>query len=689
MARRGRRLLAGGTALLVALGVFLALRRGGWAGESEGGGGAAVATPDPLDPADPVDPARADGSTPAVGLRSAAAAGQVGERAPTPAVPWELVVQVTRRPADREAPPGPVRARVRLVYVGGVEWRVLGDVTSGADGVAVLDLGPLRSLPPLALSPNVRILATAERSQPAQECVWLPWSAVLTPPEGEARVLRSIELREARCVRGRVVDGWGRPASGAGVDVDGEGSGRFEATTDAEGRYEHAGIAAAGETFRVVASHPSYGIAFSQPVGSGGTTEIELPDLVLASDAVLEGDVVWSDGSPAAGVRVDAARAADPESMDVPGSRARTDAQGHFRLPATAGTTYHVSLDEVATWGIGGDRAPTQDGVGGGPPLRFVLDTYRIRVRVLDAEGRPLPTMRVLARRIPRERAGELAMGKAGDLPVPTSGVFEPTTTGLDARTELLVAAGVSILLSAGPSPDFISEVAVEGLAAGGERAVDLMLRSPSARGTIRVDLRGLDGVKRPPVWYALATIGGEVLARGYLDAQGRIPGLLPAGLWGLSLIPISARRAAEPFDPFSAADPATGDVDSTCFRWGSGVRIHTGVETIVVADIRRGGRLRIRVADGPGDLGATEVFARRKGTDVELPLRRFARQAIAGEGDFWIGNGLARPQVTTEDLLEPGEYVLRFRPGDEGTPQDLPVVIRPDEVTDLTYTPR
>jgi hypothetical protein len=94
-------------------------------------------------------------------------------------------------------------------------------------------------------------------------------------------------------------------------------------------------------------------------------------------------------------------------------------------------------------------------------------------------------------------------------------------------------------------------------------------------------------------------------------------------------------------------------------------------------------------VKDGPGDFSGTEVFARRKGTATDVPLRRFGRQAIPGEGAFWVGDGLARPQVTSEDLLEPGEYVLRFRPAGDGTPQELPVLIRAEEITDVVYEPR
>ncbi len=138
-----------------------------------------------------------------------------------------------------------------------------------------------------------------------------------------------------------------------------------------------------------------------------------------------------------------------------------------------------------------------------------------------------------------------------------------------------------------------------------------------------------------------------------------------------------------------TATRPWSGDLTVMRFPWRGLVRVRTDAETTVTPSFRRGGRVRIRVEDGPGDFAGTEVFARRNGTEFDLPLRRFGRQATPGEGAFWVGEGLARPQVTSEDLLEPGEYVLRFRPAGDGTPQDLPLVIRADDITEVAYTPR
>ncbi len=683
----GPRLRAAGVALLAGLGVLLLVLGtrgiGPFAGRGHGDREAGV----PVPGAPAADPPAEAGGDAASGRSSDAGARLVGSgplRAPEP---WELAVRVTRRPADEHAVAAPWPARVRLVHRVGAVEEVLGEAVAGADGVAILDLAPLRRIPTPAIESSVSVRVNAERSAP-EELGAEEWRDVRPPPEGPARVDLEVELEEARCVRGRVTDGAGRPVAGAQVRVENRAAWFAGALTDGEGRYELGVPAPPLEAFRLVAEHAAFGVATSPPVAGDTPEPAELADLVLSADAGIAGEVSWPNGAPAADVEMEAVRSRedDVEGGSMRGS-ASTDARGRFRLPVTAGHRYEVGPV------LHGDDVPRLPALADGPPLRFVLDAYRLRVRVRDAEGRPVPGTWVVVRRIPNDLPAAWARGEVRDEPLPQPVPWLPGTNyraaGPEAEVRLLVPAGNAVLVSAPRDMQRVAEAAVEALGAAGERTIDLVLWPRSASGTIRVVRGAPAGAPAPAIGYLVQTLGGADLSVGYLDAEGRVPVPLPVGSLALTLVTVSAQSAPEDRSSLTYERPWSGDLAASSFPWRGLVRVQPQRETLVTPTFRRGARVRIRVEEGPGELAGTEVFARRKGTEVDVPLRRFGRQAIAGEGDFWVGEGLARPQVTSEDLLEPGEYVFRFRSAEGGAPVERPAILRAGEVTEIVYEPR
>ncbi len=102
-------------------------------------------------------------------------------------------------------------------------------------------------------------------------------SAWITPGDDDTVTVPNIVLRQMRIVPGRVVDRQGRPVAGAGVFNVGDAHQRMETTTDAEGRFQLAGVPE-GRAFLFV---EKAGFRFT---GKLLAAENKLVELELASD---------------------------------------------------------------------------------------------------------------------------------------------------------------------------------------------------------------------------------------------------------------------------------------------------------------------------------------------------------------------------------------------------------------------
>jgi len=181
----------------------------------------------------------------------------------------------------------------------------------------------------------------------------------VTVTAGQNTDVRDIALTTGRTLRGRVIDSDGRPVSGAnvvsGLEIFGDGAGVTAramsaaqqqqlglriARTDANGEFR---IESAGaDELMLVAEHQS-GRSQPQRVRSGADDQSF--ELTLEGFGVLTGRVLLSDGRPAKGVRVVAARDGAKEHT----ANVMTDERGQFRFQRLAlGPTTVSAVQERA-----------------------------------------------------------------------------------------------------------------------------------------------------------------------------------------------------------------------------------------------------------------------------------------------------------------------------------------------------
>ena len=188
-----------------------------------------------------------------------------------------------------------------------------------------------------------------------------------TPPKPEPH-RRQREPCEVT-VRGRVLDGAGRPLALAQVQaVSAEWRGK-EASVDVDGRFT-LGVTLMG-AMRVGANAPGHLPWLSPWLGAAGAGDLELGTITLQPGHAMEGRVLFEDGLPAPAVHV----AASPEDDGneavwlawkwSDGWRypsATTDEQGRFRIDRVPEGTYTLmaawgSWNEAAIEGVRADRS--------------------------------------------------------------------------------------------------------------------------------------------------------------------------------------------------------------------------------------------------------------------------------------------------------------------------------------------
>jgi hypothetical protein len=136
-------------------------------------------------------------------------------------------------------------------------------------------------------------------------------------------------------------------------------------------------------------------------------TRHDLPDLVLAATAAVEGRVTFADGAPVADVEVSGGNVdLDPRDLEADcllaawtHGRTRSRADGTFRLLLPREGACRVAADDagVEARGRSGDR-----------DLRLVISAHRVRVRVVDARGEAVAGLSYSSITWAPERAGRL-----------------------------------------------------------------------------------------------------------------------------------------------------------------------------------------------------------------------------------------------------------------------------------------
>ncbi|MFL6203072.1 MAG: carboxypeptidase regulatory-like domain-containing protein [Thermoanaerobaculia bacterium] len=241
---------------------------------------------------------------------------------------------------------------------------------------------------------------------------YAPATAAVPPVEpGSLSSELRIVLRRGRTAFGRVVDPADKPVAGAEVLLElvppggsrmrivigADGSGRFAATADANGRFELPDLPPG--TFNLTARGsgfaPTAVPGLSIPAGAGAA---DLGTVTLIRGVALEGYVAGPDGRPVEGAQVSLTEATgDPMAALGRGGEppaAITGLDGFFRVEdRRAGETVDVEVRRsgYAKGGAPGVQVPSEE------PVRIVLrPSSAVEGRTVDPDGKPVPGARIL-----------------------------------------------------------------------------------------------------------------------------------------------------------------------------------------------------------------------------------------------------------------------------------------------------
>jgi hypothetical protein len=529
--------------------------------------------------------------------------------------------------------------------------------TAGADGHYTADVSAFAALPDVVRAP-ARIVVDA--SAPGRRPMGRALSAYATPGGGpRTGTTAPLVLERGATLRGRVVDGAGRPVAGATVTArSADDEHATESRTDAEGRYAVGVEVSQAHSLHVVRT--GVGAAVVGPIALSRDVDAEAADVVLRDLGVLEGVARFEDGSPAAGVPVAAAPEGTPTDFDAaepaPGggcltNRTTSGSDGAFRLTGLVPGRYAL------TAGPGGPTEGAPVYATGRQDADVVVSAVRVRLRVRDGEGRPVPG--ALYRAAWFENGGEeQALG---------------TVLAADGVVELWGRAGRRLLLSAEVPGHPLAE-AVVSLGRGRNEADAALTIRPATgpKGWIRVALTARGGERLESFQAYCVTALSETLIPWredpVADRAGRLPPLFP-GRYRLTVYPGRGPNAA-PLELFFPIETV--------------VVVNPGAETPLALEARRGGRVRLNVSARGGAAlgeGAVRVEARPRagGRAVQLPV--FVRPA--DDGGWYVGGVVAKAPCTGLFLFEPGGYDLHVAA--EGyKPTVAPLAIAPGEITDV-----
>ena len=278
-----------------------------------------------------------------------------------------------RRPGGPPVPGVRVALREWLAFEGRGAGILRGEARTGDDGAYRLE----------AVLPGAYSVAAEERSGPASRRV-----TVAAADVGGV----DLELTDSATVRGRVTDQRDRPVAGALVRAQVAPNEVSAAVhTDADGRFLVENVLPGPLT--VTASHSDRGSGFTEAGPLRPSEDRQVLVRLGRPGAHIRGRVLWDDGSPAAGLVVQAG------TIGAPGSAAAaTDRDGRYSLgPFDVGWLVVVSVEQAAAWNRGQPdtdvsrpiRIKTLDDVSG-VDFRLPRPDARLAGVVLDPDGKPL-----------------------------------------------------------------------------------------------------------------------------------------------------------------------------------------------------------------------------------------------------------------------------------------------------------
>ncbi len=430
-------------------------------------------------------------------------------------------------------------ARLEAVFELDGARREQGHTSSGADGNFALELPDWSAFGPLEREGARGFLAvSAEGHQPQR----LPFK--LLPAQGAGRgdaAELAIVLLPGRTLRGRVLDGADRPVAGAEVALvtrvpapkETKPLRAVSTHTGADGRFD-LGFASSSRLELFV--HADNAGVLQREIELEAGADRDLGDLRLVGPAALEGVVLFPNGQPAPDLELWAvpelvamqptalalcvARAFENELAGdgLFSTHARTDAQGRFALRGLKSGRYMLRSprnEVVLEPRIGYYHATTEN-------IRLELQSARLRVRAVDANGRVLSGARVRLTELSELGNGRYQPGQiwnetvGGPLGCATFEVQVETTYGV--RVE---ARGFAV------HEDLVMLAQTEF-----EQLQEYRLEAPGAPGRVQLVLRG--ALATPPhraqVELVSALTGATDPDLGPLDcdAEGWLPPLAP-----------------------------------------------------------------------------------------------------------------------------------------------------------------
>ena len=444
--------------------------------------------------------------------------------------------------------------------------------------------------------------------------------------------------------------------------VDEGGTILSSSRTDGLGAFEL--VLGDADRFWVAAGAARVGYEVAGPFQRPAAGDLDAGTLVLRPRGVLEGVVLFPDGTSVKGTsvmasRVDVAPGGDlpddgwltRQGNTVPGFRselgsaegsARTDGQGRFRFRALLPGEYRVELPEL---GYHRER-PTAGPFRTGEFARIVVEAYRVRVRVLDQDGLAVPGARLCL------QCEEFA--RVSD------------SSGLDATQVFGVRPGhwnaTASMDGAAPSEKTLE--VVEGTY---EYSLELVLDFEPVTGSLRLLVEDQDGA---PVHGYSATLWREddsVMIADYSNLEPDADGLLPP-------IPVGEYRVRAVFPGF-----AGGGSPIDYFSATGRARIEAGRTTTLGLTTTRGGRLHLRLTDPGGDGERVAVRLTLEDGQRSLPIHNLV--TLLEQGTRWGSPTLGSHGIT--DLLAIGVYTLRAE-ADGYLPLELPVEVRPGDPVEV-----
>ncbi len=435
---------------------------------------------------------------------------------------------------------------------------------------------------------RIELRATAEGYEAAHSVVDL----------SDGRDVRGIELflRPLGRVKGSVRAPHGPPVPGAVVVAEAYELGSWRASaetrTDADGRFS---LPVASGTLRLLARKPGYAAGVVDDVVVEPGEAVGPVEILLRTAGSLRVAVLRADGTPAVGASV---RAGPREGPWVTGT---TGADGEALLSGLSSGT--VAVEGVDPAAVPPQRAEGEAVVSRGMESRITLvlsEGGYVTGRVLDAQGRPVEGVPVVAHAQGGARGGASRSDRSGAFSIPAP----------PGRPLTLVAH----------APDG-REARYEGALAGEE--VDLVLQAVG-----RLVGQVLDSDGQPLVEFTVVTVPkapGPGSGRGgyrrvsVVDESGdfAIEGLPPGDYWVKALAPGYATGRAGP-----VWVPEGGE--------GGPVRIELDATAVVSGRVLgpegepvRGARVSISLAGLRGSVfGGLDLPRTRSGADGRYTLR-------------------------------------------------------------------